>query len=244
MQRSPKFARIGRPSVVDGMGPGIALRRVLALMILLVGPFGCGQPESVTVRISVEGTREGERLDLEVGGVDLGRSTVVHTALLRIGWIILRTDDDEQSVRSPINVNLLESNVVAEIDVVGNKLEGLTLGIDRPPGDGVRRDEPWSVIVGGLLDESPFEYRDDAMQPLEISASARLEGDLSLVMVTFDLKRWFHDIDGGDLVQENGQILLDATHNAGAAAVVEAAIRASLSADDEQDCSSCEESGS
>ncbi|MEE8409424.1 MAG: hypothetical protein V3T05_07455 [Myxococcota bacterium] len=225
------------------MGPGIALRRARALMILLVGMVGCGQPEPVTVRISVEGTREGEPLEPKYGGVDLGRNTMVHTALIRVSTITVRSDDEEKTGGGPINVDLFDRTVVVEVDLVGSELVRLVVAVERPQGDGVRRGEPWSVIVGGLMDEVPFEYRDDAMPPLEIGVSTELDDELTALVLRFELKDWFRAVDADELVEDGGRYLLDADHNAAAAAAVEAAIRASLIADDDPACRTCENSG-
>jgi hypothetical protein len=191
----------------------------------------CGPEAEHIVRLTVEGTREGEALDIELGHVEMGSGVEIYAALFHIGSVAMSSDVEEEIETNAINVNLFTPTVVGEFEFDGSSLTAVALDLPRPDGDGVRRGESLSVVVAGTLAEVPFEYRDESMLPLTFTTTRPLGAETVVAAIRFDMKQWFAGIDDEGLILTGGTYIFDATHNQAAAAVIEAAIRASASLD-------------
>lgn len=206
-----------------------------ALLLVMAAGLGCGE-EPTRVQVSVVATREGEPLDFEKGGVELGSDVVVSAVLLRLESLRVETGDDSVSSPAPVNLDLFTSTIVLEEELVGDTLSQVVLEVPAPAAGGVIPGEAISVYVTGVWDTAPFEYRDASMEPIMVPTSESVQARIT---VGLDLKRWFHDIDDEDLALTGGRFLIDASHNTAAAAQIEAAIRSSVSIG--EPCDDCDD---
>ncbi|MCK5690415.1 hypothetical protein KAI87_14145, partial [Myxococcota bacterium] len=131
-----------------------------------------------------------------------------------------------------------------EDNFTGESLVSIDLAFPQPVADGVRQGESISVFVEGMIDETPFEYRDEAMTDIHLSTSQSIDGATNEFFVIVDLHEWFTPLDGVEVeegeegeaeedgerlvVSPDGRIYLDSTHNSAQASALEAALRNSI----------------
>ncbi len=218
------------------MRSGCLMKRLycLATMALLAAcPSNEVTKKDQRLRVFVAASDEGEPVVLEKGVWDIGNSVDIHTLLLRVDQITLRGANDFNS-STPSNFDLLDESIVFETD--RTDFSEVLLDISRPPaGGGVVPDERLSFFVGGLIEEIPFEFRDDAIGSVRFLIPNDTGGDLRIGV---DVHRWFADIKLEDLIQTNGVVLFDNAHNSSTHALLESRIANSFFAD-WVTCSSC-----
>jgi hypothetical protein len=206
----------------------IGFRHGFLFILALASACGSDESDDLT-RVTVTGIAEEELLQREDDGtVHLENDADVYAALVRIGTVTLRTDAGLLD-SGPVNVDLFEPAVVLEESVDAGNIDTVALTFPEPEGNGVTKGESLSVFVAGLIDDRPFEYRDRSMESLDLSVATPI-GDARVVNVWFDLEDWFESVEERELVATGDMILIDEENNAAAAALIESAIRASVSA--------------
>lgn len=232
-------------------GRSLTNRVTLVAALLLIGLFTSACPATVddspkTIRLSLLSASEGHALYCEDEGLlDLHVADIkIYTALIRIGGIQITTNSEATEWTTPINADLFSKTTLLEDYFTGESLVSIDLAFPQPTADGVRQGESISVFVEGMIDETPFEYRDEAMTDIHLSTSQSIDGATNEFFVIVDLHEWFTPLDGVEVeegeegeaeedgerlvVSPDGRIYLDSTHNSAQASALEAALRNSI----------------
>jgi hypothetical protein len=217
-------------------------------LLLLAGLPACGAGTEVSLRLTVS-SRAGRAItpppaDDDGEQISVGVRQWVSQALLRIGSVRIETDGPTIQRQTRVNANLLGVTTLLETNVAASRVDKITLEIPRPDGAGVVRNEPVSVFAAGVFGETPFQYRDAAMEPVEIDAETEMTDEHMVLDLSFDLSRWFEEVDE-DLLEpdEYDEYRVDEQDNVETAQEIEEGIRDSVSlrVGASPTCSTCEE---
>lgn len=207
------------------------LRRMLVRSIIGLATWslgGCGGEARRLVRVDVLGTLDGHAPRLEKGRVELGDDIELYDVSMRVEGVRVRTDAGVLGGQGPVSADLLAGTILLEQQTEATRLLGVELDVAHGGGGEIAPGYPAGVLVAGFIREVQLDYRDAAMETIELEAPIDLEQS-ARVEVRFALDAWFATISSEALELVEGRYVIDEQlgANSAAAAAIEAAIRGS-----------------